>query len=91
MRPVRIQCFGGSDVMAIEKMTSYPRHQRSSDPIPRSKALMIAAAGDDVSIFLVSDVVSALLSPEHGGYEEFVLAKSNVVVSSGGPTALVSD
>jgi hypothetical protein len=52
---------------------------------------MIAAAGDDVSIFLVSDVVSALLSPEHGGYEEFVLAKSNVVVSSGGPTALVSD
>jgi hypothetical protein len=36
---------------------------------------MIAAAGDGISSFLGSDMVFALLSPERGGYEEFVLAK----------------
>ncbi|WP_244598528.1 quinone oxidoreductase family protein [Rhizobium tubonense] len=37
----------------------------------------IAAAGDEVSSFLIGDEVFAFLSPEHGGYEEFVLAKSD--------------
>jgi NADPH:quinone reductase-like Zn-dependent oxidoreductase len=41
----------------------------------------IAAAGDDVSSFLIGDEVFAFLSPEHGGYEEFVLAKSDEVAA----------
>jgi NADPH:quinone reductase-like Zn-dependent oxidoreductase len=41
----------------------------------------IAAAGDEVSSFLIGDEVFAFLSPEHGGYEEFVLAKSDEVAA----------
>jgi NADPH:quinone reductase-like Zn-dependent oxidoreductase len=41
----------------------------------------IAAADDDVSSFLIGDAVFAFLSPKHGGYEEFVLAKSDVVAA----------
>lgn len=41
----------------------------------------IAAVGDDVSSFLIGDEVFAFLSPEHGGYEEFVLAKSDEVAA----------
>jgi NADPH:quinone reductase-like Zn-dependent oxidoreductase len=41
----------------------------------------IAAVGDDVSSFLIDDAVFAFLSPEHGGYEEFVLAKSDEVAA----------
>ncbi|NEI72488.1 zinc-binding dehydrogenase [Rhizobium lusitanum] len=41
----------------------------------------IAAAGDDVSSFLIGDEVFAFLSPEHGGYEEFVLARADEVAA----------
>ncbi|WP_245488390.1 alcohol dehydrogenase catalytic domain-containing protein [Rhizobium ruizarguesonis] len=42
----------------------------------------IAAAGDNVSTFLIGDDVFAFLSPEHGGYEEFVLARVDEVAAS---------
>ncbi len=41
----------------------------------------IAAAGDDVSSFLIGDEVFAFLWPEHGGYEEFVLARVDEVAA----------
>jgi NADPH:quinone reductase-like Zn-dependent oxidoreductase len=41
----------------------------------------IAAAGDNVSTFLIGDDVFAFLSPEHGGYEEFVLARVDEVAA----------
>ncbi|MDV4183094.1 hypothetical protein R1521_31795 [Rhizobium brockwellii] len=41
----------------------------------------IAAAGDDVSSFLMGDEVFAFLSPEHGGYKEFVLARVDEVAA----------
>ncbi len=41
----------------------------------------IAAAGDDVPSFLIGDDVFAFLSPEHGGYEEFVLALADEVAA----------
>lgn len=39
----------------------------------------IEAKGDGVSSFQVGDEVFAFLSPEHGGYEEFVLARADEV------------
>jgi NADPH:quinone reductase-like Zn-dependent oxidoreductase len=41
----------------------------------------IAAAGDGVSSFLIGDEVFAFLSPEHGGYEEFALARADEVAA----------
>ncbi len=41
----------------------------------------IAAAGSDVTSFLIGDEVYAFLSPEHGGYEEFVLARPDEVAA----------
>jgi NADPH:quinone reductase-like Zn-dependent oxidoreductase len=41
----------------------------------------IAAAGDNVSTFRIGDDVFAFLSPEHGGYEEFVLARVDEVAA----------
>ncbi|KAA0690959.1 NADP-dependent oxidoreductase [Neorhizobium sp. P12A] len=41
----------------------------------------IAAAGDNVSSFLIGDDVFAFLSPDHGGYEEFVLARADEVAT----------
>jgi NADPH:quinone reductase-like Zn-dependent oxidoreductase len=41
----------------------------------------IAAAGKDVSSFLIGDQVFAFLSPEHGGYEEFVQARVDEVAA----------
>src|SRR4051812_46807425 len=41
----------------------------------------IAAAGKDVSTFRSGDDVFAFLSPEHGGYEEFVLARVDEVAA----------
>jgi len=41
----------------------------------------IAAAGDNVSTYLIGDDVFAFLSPEHGGYEEFVLARVDEVAT----------
>jgi hypothetical protein len=41
----------------------------------------IAAAGDNVSSFLIGDDVFAFLSPEHGGYEVFVLARVDEVAA----------
>lgn len=39
----------------------------------------VAAIGEEVSAFLIGDQVFAFLSPEHGGYEEFVVAETNEV------------
>ncbi|MFP3547200.1 zinc-binding dehydrogenase [Rhizobium sp. SIMBA_035] len=39
----------------------------------------IAATGSEVASFLVGDEVFAFLSPEHGGYEEYVLARVDEV------------
>ncbi len=41
----------------------------------------IAALGSDVASFLIGDDVFAFLSPEHGGYEEFVLARADEVAA----------
>ena len=41
----------------------------------------IAATGSDVASFPVGDEVFAFLSPEHGGYEEFVLARADEVAA----------
>jgi NADPH:quinone reductase-like Zn-dependent oxidoreductase len=41
----------------------------------------IAAAGSDVASFLIGDKVFAFLSPEHGGYEEYVLARADEVAA----------
>ena len=41
----------------------------------------IAALGSDVASFLIGDDVFAFLSPEHGGYEEFVLARAAEVAA----------
>jgi NADPH:quinone reductase-like Zn-dependent oxidoreductase len=41
----------------------------------------IAAAGDDVSSFRIGDDVFVFLSPEHGGYEEFALARADEVAT----------
>jgi NADPH:quinone reductase-like Zn-dependent oxidoreductase len=39
----------------------------------------IAAVGSGVASFLIGDKVFAFLSPEHGGYEEFVVASAEEV------------
>ncbi|MBY2910189.1 zinc-binding dehydrogenase [Rhizobium leguminosarum] len=41
----------------------------------------IAAVGSDVASFLIGDEVFAFLSPEYGGYEEFVLARADEVAA----------
>jgi NADPH:quinone reductase-like Zn-dependent oxidoreductase len=41
----------------------------------------IAAAGSDVAGFRIGDDVYVFLSPEHGGYEEFVLARADEVAT----------
>ncbi len=39
----------------------------------------IAAAGKNVSGFMAGDEVFAFLSPEHGGYEEYVIARADEI------------
>lgn len=41
----------------------------------------IADAGQSVSSFLMGDEVFAFLAPDHGGYEEFVIAKSDEIAT----------
>ncbi|MEZ2224488.1 NADP-dependent oxidoreductase [Rhizobium sp. RCC_161_2] len=111
MQALRIQRFGGPEVMKIEAIDrptpaadevlikvfaasvnpvdakmregKYPVVTEKDLPyvLGRDVSGEIAAAGNDVSSFLIGDEVFAFLSPEHGGYEEFVLAKSDEVAA----------
>ncbi|MHC2529729.1 alcohol dehydrogenase catalytic domain-containing protein [Rhizobium leguminosarum] len=76
---VLIKVFAASVNPVDAKMREgkYPVVTKKDLPyvLGRDVSGQIAAAGDNVSTFVIGDDVFAFLSPEHGGYEEFVLAR----------------
>jgi NADPH:quinone reductase-like Zn-dependent oxidoreductase len=82
---VVIKVFAASVNPVDEKMREgkYPVVTEKDLPyvLGRDVSGEIAAAGSDVASFLIGDEVFAFLSPEHGGYEEFVLARADEVAT----------
>jgi hypothetical protein len=82
---VVIKVFAASINPVDEKMREgkYPIVTEKDLPyvLGRDVSGEIAAAGIDVSGLMIGDDVFAFLSPEHGGYEEFVLARAEEVAA----------
>ncbi|MGR9424327.1 zinc-binding dehydrogenase [Rhizobium leguminosarum] len=82
---VLIKVFAASVNPVDAKMREgkYPVVTKKDLPyvLGRDVSGQIAAAGDNVSTFVIGDDVFAFLSPEHGGYEEFVLARVDEVAA----------
>ena len=82
---VLIKVFAASVNPVDAKMREgkYPAVTEKDLPyvLGRDVSGQIAAAGEDVSTFLIGDEVFAFLSPEKGGYEEFVLARADEVAA----------
>lgn len=80
---IRVLAASVNPVDAKMREGKYPAVTEKNLPyvLGRDVSGEIVATGQSVSSFLVGDRVFAFLSPEHGGYEEFVLAKSNEVAA----------
>jgi NADPH:quinone reductase-like Zn-dependent oxidoreductase len=78
---IRVLAASVNPVDAKMREGKYPAVTESELPhvLGRDVCGEIADIGDDVSSFLMGDEVFAFLSPENGGYEEFVVAKSSEI------------
>lgn len=80
---IKVSAASVNPVDAKMREGKYPVVTEKNLPyvLGRDVSGQIAAAGDNVSTFLIGDDVFAFLSPEHGGYEEFVLARVDEVAA----------
>ncbi|TXI02021.1 MAG: NADP-dependent oxidoreductase [Rhizobium sp.] len=76
---IRIFAASVNPVDAKMREGRYPAVTEKDFPyvLGRDVSGEVAAAGESVSAFLSGEEIFAFLSPEHGGYEEFVIAKSD--------------